>query len=169
MSNMGNFSSVGPVVFKSLDGAHPVSYVTADSAKKAAHLGTRITHQGEDYVYIYNAGASDASIGYGMVMSALSGYSLTVSAETGAHLPMGVVKHVSIPAGNYGWLLVRGISPVALASTMATQVLVTLGTDGVWSTFVVSTGAPLPVGQIISSGTGISTTGLGQAYLKCFG
>lgn len=169
MSSLGSFQSVGPVQFGSIEGGHPISHSTLDSAAKVAQVGDRVVYQGEEYVYVHNASAQDASVGYGMVMSSLSGYSLTISSVTGVHAPICVVKHATIVAGGFGWGLVRGISKVALASTMATGVMAVLGTDGVFSTWVVSTGAHSPQAQILSSGTGVSTTGLGLAYVKCWG
>ena len=173
MSDLGKFSSVGPVGFGSLDGARFVSHVTADSLKKTAQLGARVIYKGEEYVYVYNNGGSDASIGRVMILSLLSGYSLTVSSVSGNGIPMGVVKHNSIPAGNYGWLLVRGISPVAMESTLATGILIAMGSDGGVLTYPTSANTDTLkyqlLGTVISSGTGISTTGLGQAYIKCWG
>lgn len=169
MSDLGTFQSAGPVQFGSIEGGAPISHVTADSAKKVAELGARVVYKGEEYVYVHNACAQDASVGYGMVMSALSGYSLTISSVTGVNVPICVVKHATITAGGFGWGLTRGLAPLALASTMATGVMAVLGTDGVFSTWVVSTGAHSPQAQILSSGTGISTTGLGMGYVKCWG
>lgn len=174
MSDLGKFTSVGPVQFSGIDGATPISHVTVDSAYKQAELGARVTVKGEDYVYIHNAGASDASIGRGMVMSALSGYSLTVSSVAASYdVPWCVVKHNSIPAGGFGWGLVRGLTPLAVDTTAATGTYVKLGDDGIFSAYVGSaqTGVLIgrPDGKIVSTGTGISTTGLAMGYVHCYG
>ena len=169
MPDLGNFSSVGPVLFGSIDSGLPISHSTIDSAQKVAELGARVIHKGEEYVYVHNASTQDVSVGHAMVMSSLSGYSLTISSVTGVDEPMCVVKHATIVAGGFGWGLVRGVTQLALASTMATGIRATLGTDGVFSTFVLSTSAVPPMAKILSSGTGISTTGMALAYVKCIG
>lgn len=167
-----NAVGVGPVLFGSIDGATPLSHVTADSAKKIALLGERVTYGAEEYVYVYNNGATDAAVGMAMVMSSLSGYSLTISSLSGYDFPMCVVKHAAIPAGNYGWGLVRGITQVRTESTMSTGAWLTLGDDGVFKTFIGSSNTDTiqgaAVGKILSSGTG-SAASLPKAYVKCFG
>lgn len=174
MADLGRFSSVDPVLFNGVDGASPISHATVDSAYRVAELGARVTIKGEEYVYIHNAAATDASIGRGMVMSSLSGYSLTVSSVAANYdVPWCVVKHVSIPAGGFGWGLVRGLSPIAVDTTAATGAYAKLGDDGIFSAFVGSATANaimgLPLVKILSSGTGISTTGLAMGYVRCFG
>lgn len=170
---IGNFTDVGPVLFGGVDGAHPVSHTTLDSAYKQHVLGTRVTHQGEDYVYIHNASATDASVGRALVMSSLSGYSLTPSSLSGYDQPFCVVKHATIVAGGFGWGLVRGITNVAVESTVATGVWLTLGDDGAFKTFIGSSNTDTiqgaAVAKVLSSGTGVSTTGLPKAYVKCIG
>lgn len=167
---MGSHVGVSPIGFAQA-GAASVSFTTVDSAGNVAKLGERRIVAGEEYVYVQNACAQDASVGYALVQSGPTyvGYALTISSLTGVHDAVCVVKHNTIVAGGYGWGLVRGQTPLALASTMATGVRVTLGDNGVFSTYVVSTGATPPQGMILSSGTGISTTGLGVGYIKCVG
>ena len=173
MANLGTFGSVGPIQFGGIDANAPVSHVTIDSVAKQVALGTRVTYKGEEYVYVHNAAATDASVGRAMVMSSLSGYSLTVSSLSGYDQPFCVVKHASIPAGGFGWGMTRGITQVAVESTVATGVWLTLGDDGAFKTFIGSSNTDTiqgaAVAKVLSSGTGISTTGLPLAYVKCFG
>lgn len=167
MSTLGNFSSVGPVQFGSVDGAEPISHVTSDSAAAVAELGARVIYKGEEYVYFHNAQASTAlAVGDLCVTTALSGYSLT-NATTLAHdMPLVTVKHVAIPSAGYGWGLVRGIAEaLKIENTAATGVLLGVGSGGVAISFLVgSFPTGVCIGKVLSSGTGTC-----KAYVKLFG
>jgi hypothetical protein len=157
MSNLGNFSSVGPVMFKGVDGAAPVSFVTSDSAALAHELGARVIYKGEEYVLVHNTQANTAiAVGELCVVSALSGYSLT-NATTLAHdLPLVGVKHAAIPSAGYGWGLVRGImESLKIENTAATGTLLGVGSGGVAISYLVGSFPTGPlVGKVLSSGTG---------------
>jgi hypothetical protein len=145
MSDLGTFSSVGPVQFGSIDGGAPISHVTSDSAAMKAVVGDRVTYKGEDYVYVHNVMANTAmAVGELGVVSALSGYSLTNATTLGADMPLIVVKHAAIPSAGFGWGLVRG---------------------GVAISFL---GGSFPtgpmIGKILSSGTGTC-----KAMVRLFG
>lgn len=171
MANMGKFSQ-GPILPAALEGGAPVSAATIDSANVVHMLGERMVYKGEEYVFVHNAGASDATPGLAMVMSGLSGYSLTISSISGAHLPICVVKHATIVAGGFGWGLVRGISQIQTASTMATGAFGYLSEAGTFATFSVSANTDtlkgFPCVQILSTGTG-STASMPLAFVRCFG
>ena len=74
-------------------------------------LGTEREESGEMYRYIYNCGGSSISVGKGISrpVSAVAGmYSASVSGASG-DVCLGFIKHVAIPAGEYGWALKRGL------------------------------------------------------------
>lgn len=171
MSDMGKFFN-GPVLRADPAGGAPVSATTIDSAAVIHMLGERVIFKGEEYVYVYNAGATDANVGLAMVMSGLSGYSLTISSISGQDVPMCVVKHATILASGFGWGLVRGITPIQTASTMATGAIAYLSDQGTFATFAVSANTDtlkgFPWAKILSSGTG-SAASMPLAYVRCFG
>lgn len=158
MADLGSFKSVGPI---SEEG---VSNVTATPS---VALGTRRTHMGEDYVYFYNNGASAASVGLLLTSTGLSGYSLTKSTVSGNDFPLCVVKHAEVPAGSYGWGLVRGICTPQVESTMATGTLLMVADAGLFKTLLTgSTSFPVgPIGKMLATNT--NTTGI--AYVKLYG
>lgn len=166
---------VGPILFGGVDGATPLSFVTTDSAAiraKGHTVGDRVDFAGEEYVLVHNAGASIAAKGNFMVLSSLSGYSLTISSLSAQHMPICVVKHEDIPAGGFGWGLVRGFSQVLCESTMSTGNFLTAGQDGVFKTYATSANTDTVkgynVGQVVSSGSG-STASMPKAYVRCWG
>ena len=81
--------------------------VSAVTATPSVELGTERFLDGNKYVYVYNKSTSTASVNYGVVYSAASGYSMTVSSVSGDMLA-GVVVHNDIPATYYGWVCTRG-------------------------------------------------------------
>lgn len=167
MSDLGNFSSVGPVQFGSIDSGAPISHVTSDSLAMKAELGARVIYKGEEYVYVHNVMPNTAmAVGELGVISALSGYSLT-NATTLAHdMPLVAVKHAAIPSAGFGWGLVRGIAEaLKIENTAATGVLLGVGSGGVAISYLVGsfpTGAC--IGKVLSSGTGTC-----KAYVRLFG
>lgn len=159
MSNMGVFSSVGPIQMES------VSNVTATNS---VQLGTRITYQGEDYVYCYNAGNSSAPAGFGMIISGLSGNSVTVSSTAETDIPHCFVKHATAATATYFWGLVRGVVQAQVNSTMATGVPIILGTNGQVQSYATGTQSfpAVIIGRTLSSAT---ATSFALCYVKCFG
>lgn len=163
MSNLGNFSSVGPVAFTNNENSS-ISHVTADSAKAVAELGARRTYKGEDYVYVHSL--VETAIGEILVLSAASTYSLTKTTVSKQDLPMCVVKHQTMPAAGYGWGLVRGVAEaLKIENTAATGVALATGSGSVAiSALVGSFPTQAAWAQVLSSGTGTC-----KAYVKCFG
>lgn len=107
-------SNLSPVFFSS------VSFVTATAQ---VDLGTERTEAGTKYLYVYNCGISTAGTGTGMsrpVSAAAGLYSGSVSAVSG-DMPLGFVKHTAIPAGEYGWVVTRGLVTVSVISSVSTQ------------------------------------------------
>jgi hypothetical protein len=134
-------TSLSPVFFSG------ISMVTA---VPAAALGTIREESGELYRYVHNAGIAATGTGVGLIRpaSAFAGiYSCSVSSASG-DMCLGFVKHVTIPAAEYGWALINGVVTVAVASNASTVAAgaVALGANGVIATHTVG----LPVGQILT-------------------
>ena len=136
-------SQLSPIFMKS------ISMVTAvpDVA-----LGTERVESGEKYVYVYNAGATTASAGLGLcriagITTPNSGAVCSVSGDQ----CIGFVKHVAIPASEYGWALVRGAVTVAIASSASSQSagIKGLGLNGLVATYI--TGAFAIPGELMTA------------------
>ena len=147
---------LGPILFESL------SSVTATNS---VELGTRVEYDGRLWVYVYNAGNSQAIPGNGVTVSGTSGYSVTVSSTTLADLFVGAVYHTTLTTGTYGWIVTRGNAKVKAPanSAIAAGDVLCAGGDGVW--------APAPV--TISAGVqgkatvATASAGVGEAYINC--
>jgi hypothetical protein len=88
-----------------------ISHVTAT---RAHALGDRCTFDGNRYVYVYNASSDlTAKQGYAMIARASTDFSCVISADTGVSPFVGVVQHVDIPVGEYGWILERGFGYIS--------------------------------------------------------
>lgn len=106
--------SVSPVLFES------VSSVTATPS---VELGMARTVAGEQYVYVYNSGGAATGVGVGLsrpVSAAAGLYSMTASSISG-DVCGGFVKHATIAAASYGWILTKGLVTVAIASGASSQ------------------------------------------------
>lgn len=156
-----------------------VEKVSNVTLANSVNLGETRFINGEEYIYVYNAGPQQISQGQFAVLSAASGFSVTVSSVTNYDYPIGVVKHATINTAAYGWLLTRGFSPVALvANNSATTSDIiypgALGLFGVLGQAASSiTGTNLqPMGYIISgaaSGGSGGITTAPVAYVRCYG
>lgn len=137
-------NQISPIFMKS------ISMVTAVAD---VELGTERVESGAVYRYIHNCGGSTASVGKGMSrpVSAVAGlYSASVSGASG-DVCLGFVKHVDIPAGEYGWIVKRGTVNVdagASASFAAGPSPKSLGALGLVAT--VSAGYAV-IGETISA------------------
>ena len=158
------FYSADPVRF-----GEGVSQVTATLGPNDPEVGT-VTREGdENYIFVYNTGSSTASVSYGVVCSAVSGYSVTVSSVTGTDFLIGVVKHADIPTGSYGWVCTRGWAQVEMGTndSCAAGLPLALGVDG---TFVLKSNATTTnqspvVGKSMEA---IASAGSGTAFLSVF-
>ena len=154
--------SVGPIVFA------PVSQVTATPGANDPEVGTRYREGDEEYVYVYNAGGSQISPGYGAVLSAVSGYSVTVSSTTSVDMFVGVVKHATLTTGTYGWLLTKGFSEVKMEASNSCTAgqLLCPAADGTFALKSNSTGYPAPTaGKAMAA---IASGASGTAFINCF-
>jgi hypothetical protein len=99
------FHSAGPILEEN---------VSAVTATPSVEVGVRRQHLGEEYVYCYNSGGSQISQKMvAKLITGASGYSIAATALTDVFSPaVGVVKHSTMAAGEYGWVLVRGFATV---------------------------------------------------------
>jgi hypothetical protein len=96
-------------------------------------LGARRWHKGEEYVYCYNGGGAQASIQLGVKFATgASGYTIAQTSITDTFNPaVGVVKHSTFAAGDYGWVMVKGFSNVKVVSaSTADYKMLALGAGG---------------------------------------
>jgi hypothetical protein len=122
---------VSPVLFES------VSTVTATKPADL-DLGTVVQSNGKEYRYVYNNGTSTIGVGYGCVITGLSGFSVTVSSTTSKDFLIGVVEHTQIEPNYYGWVCRRGCVDVYVHSIVTLADQMQMGADG---TFACPTGA----------------------------
>jgi hypothetical protein len=154
--------------------AESVSNVTLANS---VNLGETRFINGEEYVYVYNAGVQQISVSQFAVLSANSGFSVTVSSVTQYDFPIGFVKHSTITTGGYGWLLSRGFTKVAMAanaSATTSDVLYPAAAGLVAAAGnALSAGCGIvlqPIGYVVS---GAASAGSGSngalAYVRCYG
>ena len=92
--------------------------VSAVTATPSVELGRKRTDGANEYIYVYNTGDQMINPTYGAVLnSAVSNYSVSVSSVCQSSRYLGVVKHSTIPTGQYGWLLTRGFTQVEMGAT----------------------------------------------------
>lgn len=154
------FYGVAPVAFES---------VSAVTATPSVEVGTRRHEGDEHYVYVYNAGNSQISPGYGTTVSGVSGYSVTVSTTTSIDLAIGFVKHATLTTGTYGWLVTQGFTPVECVQSISAGGLLVLAADGKVALKTISTGYVGPVVGKAVSAEASQAAGSCTAYVKCFG
>ena len=160
-----SYQSIAPVLFGTK------SLVTATLGRNDPELGTIHTDtDGLTYQFVYNAGGEQIPPGYGCVPnSAATGYSVTVSSTTSADLCVGVVRHATITTDTYGWVVVRGITPIKMGATsgsVAARGLVEIADNGLFVPVSNTTGNKAPaVGVAIAA---IVSSASGNAFIKCF-
>lgn len=144
----------------------------------SVNLGEVRFKDGEEYIYVYNAGAQQILPGQFGVLSANSGYSVTVSSITMYDYPIGFVKHTTITTGAYGWLLTRGFVQAKFASNTGAAIndLLMPASQGFVAAIAAQVSfvcgqAVTPLGYIVSAAAtiGASTQTAGLAYVRCYG
>lgn len=159
-----SFYGVGPVRFGS------ISMVTATRGANDPDVGTRIYDNGREYVFAYNDGNSQISVGKGAVLqSGATGMSVTVSSVTSADMPVGVCYHATLTTGTYGWLLTRGIGKIqagATSGTFAAQQLADIADNGFWTPVSNTTGNKAPAR--VQALEAIVSSAVGAAYISVF-
>lgn len=145
-----------------------VSQVTATLGVNDPEVGTIFRQGDEEYIFVYNNGNSQISVGQAAIVTAVTGYSVTVSSTTQVDHPVGVVKHATLTTGTYGWLLIRGFGPakVVANSTVAAGDLLMLGGDGLWSNKSIATGnTGNEFGKVVVA---TASGGIADAFFKIF-
>jgi hypothetical protein len=160
----GSLSGIAPICFEG---------VSAVTATPSVQLGTRRNHEGNDYIYVYNAG--NAQISQGMIAfnpgtSLSSGYSVTVSnaaSQVGGIRAVGVVHNVTLTTGTYGWVCCRGVVYCALDASevsMNSGAELTDGVDGGFSSYTGTSASAVRLGIALNSF--ITTVGTAKAMFK---
>jgi hypothetical protein len=138
--------------------------VSAVTATNTVEPGTRRTVGNAKYVYVYNNGTTQISVGKAAIVTALSGYSVTVSSLSGG-FAVGFCKHATLTTATYGWLLTQGFVD-GVTNAMASTALtagdsIQLGVDG-----GVCKGETGPyLGKHLN---GTASAGTGNAYICIF-
>lgn len=155
-----------------MNGLSPIRFVspsfttTGSLGPNDPNVGDVLEYGNERYVFVYNNGATQALVGDGVVLSAVSGYSVTVSSTTSVDLLVGVVKHATLPASGYGYVCTRGFTQVNMGANLSAAAggLLILAADGKFSNKTISTGwvAPANVKAMGAIASGAS----GTAYIS---
>ena len=148
-----------------------VSMVTLTPGANDPEIGTRCQSGGNEYLFVYNKGATTASVGQGVTMSGSTGYSVTVSTTINADHVVGVVYHADLPTLAYGWVLTRGIGTILTSTSvaLATGVVATVQANGYWDNLVVSaltSAVPVAARAKVMVSAGSASTG--TAYISCY-
>ena len=143
--------------------------VSAVTATPSVRIGDRRFYQGEEYVYCYNAGGAAISQTIGVkLITGASGYSIAATSLTDTFHPcVGVVKHTSMAAGDYGWILTKGFASVQLVSaSTADYKMIALGAAGkfIEASGTTTLGTAVAVGFLLSHNTGAAGSAYG--YIK---
>lgn len=146
-----------------------VSQVTATLGPNDPQVGQTAREGNAEYIFVYNAGNSQISPGYGAVCSGVSGYSVTVSSVAANNdVPIGVCVHATLTTATYGFLLKKGFCTfVAAANSGAVAGLpLIMGDDGTWATKSISTGAAgNTYGKVMVA---TASAGVGSAYFQIY-
>ncbi len=121
-----------------------ISNVTATNS---VEVGTERKVGDETYRYVYNAGGEQIAPSYGVILSAVTGYSVTISSVTSVDFLVGVVKHATLTTATYGWVLTQGFCDIEMEAdnSAAAGDLLVLAADGEFANKTISTGYPAPV------------------------
>lgn len=158
-------SNVGPILFAG------VSMVTTTLGTNDPEVGTVCRSGSHDYIFVYNTGSSTVNPGYGVVCSAVSGYSVTVSSTSGLDVLIGVCRHAAIPTGSYGWVVTKGFCQIQMSATSGTVAAgdyVGLGPDGTFNRRA-SANTDVMLAPIVGKAmAAINSSASGTAYIKAF-
>lgn len=157
--------NVAPIRFSA------VSMVTATLGSKDPEIGTRCTEGNVEYIFVYNAGTSQISPGFGATVSAITGYSVTVSSVTDIDTVVGVCRNVTLTTGTYGWLVTKGFTTIQMGTnnSCVTGGMLGIGVDGGFATAKVSANTDTAMGPIVGKAlTSVASAGSGLAYIRTF-
>ncbi len=142
--------------------------VSAVTATPSILLGTHRFEQGDDYVYVYNNGTTQISVGNGCILSGTTGYSVTVSSVTSVDTYFGVCKHTTLTTATYGWGVTRGfVSLKAVANSgLASADYVMAGDNGTFCvpSTVVTGYIGNFCGKVVQS---TASAGIGFGWVNC--
>ena len=134
-----------------------LSAVTTSRGGSDPELGSVRTEGTRQYRYVYNAAsASDAYPGYAMCVLAPSstGYSATISTTVNTPL-LGIVRHATIAAGSFGWVMFRGQGSITASATVAAQDNMVIGENGLFATaLTLFKGFVIPNSAIVTGASG---------------
>lgn len=140
-----------------------ISSVVSARVSSSPQVGDKITYDGIDYVYIYNAGTTQISKGNLCVpATATAGYSCTVSSAVYG-IPVGVCVHATLTTNTYGWVATKGTMQVVAGSACAQGTAICVGSNGAFATYVCGTTGK-EYGYTTSASSG--STGMVTAYIS---
>lgn len=158
------FYSQSPVLFGS------VSMVTGTLGANDPDLGTVVSIDEERYVFVYNAGGSQISVGQCATVSATTNYSVTVTTTANTDMIVGVCKHATLTTATYGWLLQKGFCPITASATVtiAPGDLVLPGSNGFFINTIVSAATSTPQSRVVGKcvATAASASTVGAAWIS---
>lgn len=144
--------------------------VSAVTATNSVEVGTRVTADGADYVYIWNGSTETIPVGNAAIIgSGCSGYTCAVSAVTQVDFGVGIVKHAAIPTLNYGWLMTRGFAAFnsGASDSFAVGNPLAVAVSGVFANKTISTGYVTPVvGKCVGAVASGNSAGGGVAFFS---
>lgn len=120
------FDKISPVFGKK----YGVSHVTAALTGDHPQLGARATVDGNEYIYVYNGGGEQISVGdVAIAMVGCTEFTCTVSSVSG-DLPLGVCLHNTLTTDSYGWLLRKGYGTAYTSGAVAVAAGLMVDVDG---------------------------------------
>lgn len=161
------FNSISPILEES------VSNVTSTNS---VQLGTRVTVDGNDYVYVYNSGAATIAQGYGAYLPSASmsawaaSFCVSVSnaaSQSGGEKLVGIAHNAAIATTKYGWVCTRGTVyaiPDASAVSANSGVELVPGVDGGFVAYAGTAATALRIGVTLNSF--VTTVGTGKIAFK---
>lgn len=161
-----SFEGLSPIRFGT------ISMVTATLGPKDPEVGARCIEGGREYAFVYNDADTQGSPGMAFVVNTgtSTGYSGTISAATSADIVLGVVRHATITTNTYGWVVVKGVTPIkmgATSGTVTTGGLVEVAANGLFVPVSNTTGNKSPcVGKAMTT---IASSANGDAFISCYG
>jgi hypothetical protein len=151
------FYSENPIIFGGLSG------VTATRGSKDPEIGTRVNSNGNEFLYVFNAGSTDIPIGYAVTpLAGTTGYSCTISTTAQIDVAMGVVKNATLSASCYGWVQTKGHCKIHVSAAVTGGAPMQLGANGLWVSGVTG-----PFFAKLLATVSAATNVSGLAYISC--
>jgi hypothetical protein len=147
--------------------------VSAVTASPSVSPGARTIDAGNEYLYVYNGGNTQVSVGQGVFISPSdynSGFTGAVSnaaSQSGGERLMGVVHHATLTTGTYGWVVTKGLSYIALDASQVSMnagAILVPGVDGGFVAYAGTGATGIPCGVALNSL--VTTVGTGKGRIK---